>query len=302
MQVKAFYDSRTFTVTYIVHDPATNDAVIIDPVLDYDPAASKVWAESVEQVIDYVRAEKLNVHYILETHAHADHLSGSQLLKRAFPQAKIAVGERITVVQQTFKTIFNLTEDFATDGSQFDRLLKDGEIVAAGSLKLEVIFTPGHTPACATYKIEDAIFTGDAIFMPDGGTGRCDFPAGSAKDLYQSISSKLYALPDSTRVFVGHDYQPGGREVKWETTIGDEKQNNIQLKATTSEDEFIQFRAARDKTLAAPKLLFQSVQVNIDAGKMPKPSEDKKRYLKIPLNVSNLPAELRCEDIKETSV
>jgi len=302
MQVKAFYDSRTFTVTYIVHDPATNDAVIIDPVLDYDPAASKVWAESVEQVIDYVRAEKLNVHYILETHAHADHLSGSQLLKRAFPQAKIAVGERITVVQQTFKTVFNLAEDFATDGSQFDRLLKDGEIVDAGSLKLEVIFTPGHTPACATYKIEDAIFTGDAIFMPDGGTGRCDFPAGSAKDLYQSISSKLYALPDSTRVFVGHDYQPGGREVKWETTIGDEKQNNIQLKATTSEDEFIQFRAARDKTLAAPKLLLQSVQVNIDAGKMPKPSEDKKRYLKIPINVSNLPAELRCEDIKETSV
>jgi|APFre7841882724_1041349.scaffolds.fasta_scaffold06257_2 glyoxylase-like metal-dependent hydrolase (beta-lactamase superfamily II) len=302
MQVKAFFDSRTFTLTYVVRDPATNDAIIIDPVLDYDPAASKVWAESVEQVIDYVRAEKLNVHYILETHAHADHLSGSQLLKRAFPQAKIAVGERITVVQQTFKTIFNLTEDFATDGSQFDRLLKDGEILDAGSLKLEVIFTPGHTPACATYKIEDAIFTGDAIFMPDGGTGRCDFPAGSAKDLYHSISSKLYALPDSTRVFVGHDYQPGGREVKWETTIGDEKQNNIQLKATTSEDEFIQFRAARDKTLAAPKLLFQSVQVNIDAGKMPKPSEDKKRYLKIPINVFNLPAELRCEDIKETTV
>lgn len=302
MQVKAFFDSRTFTVTYIVHDPATNDAVIIDPVLDYDPAASKVWAESVEQVIEYVRAEKLNVHYILETHAHADHLSGSQLLKRAFPQAKIAVGERITVVQQTFKTIFNLTEDFATDGSQFDRLLKDGEIVDAGSLKLEVIFTPGHTPACATYKIEDAIFTGDVIFMPDGGTGRCDFPAGSAKDLYHSISRKLYALPDSTRVFVGHDYQPGGREVKWETTIGDEKQNNIQLKATTSEDEFIQFRAARDKTLAAPKLLFQSVQVNIDAGKMPKPNEDKKRYLKIPINVFNLPAALRCEDIKETTV
>jgi glyoxylase-like metal-dependent hydrolase (beta-lactamase superfamily II) len=302
MQVKAFFDSRTFTVTYIVHDPATNDAVIIDPVLDYDPAASKVWAESVEQVIEYVRAEKLNVHYILETHAHAGHLSGSQLLKRAFPQAKIAVGERITVVQQTFKTIFNLTEDFATDGSQFDRLLKDGEIVDAGSLKLAVIFTPGHTPACATYKIEDAIFTGDAIFMPDGGTGRCDFPAGSAKDLYHSISRKLYALPDSTRVFVGHDYQPGGREVKWETTIGDEKENNIQLKATTSEDEFIQFRAARDKTLAAPKLLFQSVQVNIDAGKMPKPNEDKKRYLKIPINVFNLPAALRCEDIKETTV
>jgi glyoxylase-like metal-dependent hydrolase (beta-lactamase superfamily II) len=302
MQITPFYDARTFTVSYVVHDPASKDAIIIDPVLDYDPASSKVWSESVEQIIQFVRGHGLNVHYILETHAHADHLSGSQLLKRAFPQAKIAIGERITVVQQTFKTVFDLTEDFPTDGSQFDRLLKDGETVEAGSLRVEVIFTPGHTPACATYKIDDAIFTGDAIFMPDGGTGRCDFPAGSAKDLYHSITRKLYALPDSTRVFVGHDYQPGGREVAWETTIGDEKRNNIQLKATTSEEEFIQFRTARDKTLAAPKLLFQSVQVNIDAGKMPTPNEDKKRYLKIPINVFNLPAELRCEDIKEAAV
>ena len=302
MQIKPFYDARTSTVSYVVHDPASRDAVIIDPVLDYDPAASKVWAESVEQIIEFVRGQNLNVHYILETHAHADHLSGSQLLRRAFPQAKIAIGERITVVQQTFKTIFDLTADFPTDGSQFDRLLKDGETVAAGSLRVEVIFTPGHTPACATYKIGNAIFTGDAIFMPDGGTGRCDFPAGSAKDLYRSITEKLYSLPDSTRVFVGHDYQPGGREVAWETTIGDEKRNNIQLKATTSEEEFIQFRSARDKTLAAPKLLFQSVQVNIDAGKMPKPNEDKKRYLKIPVNIFNLPAELTCENIKEASL
>jgi glyoxylase-like metal-dependent hydrolase (beta-lactamase superfamily II) len=302
MQIKPFYDARTFTVSYVVHDPATKDAVIIDPVLDYDPASSKVWAESVEQIIEYARSEHLNIHYILETHAHADHLSGSQLLKRAFPQAKIAIGEGITIVQQTFKTVFDLTEAFPTDGSQFDRLFKDGETAHAGSLKLEVIFTPGHTPACATYKIDDAIFTGDAIFMPDGGTGRCDFPAGSAKNLYHSVTQKLYSLPDSTRVFVGHDYQPGGREVAWETTIGDEKRNNIQLKSTTSEEEFIQFRSARDKTLAAPKLLFQSVQVNIDAGKMPAPNEDKKRYLKIPINVFNLPAELRCEDIKEATV
>lgn len=302
MQIKAFYDARTFTVSYVVHDEATKDAIIIDPVLDYDPAASKVWAESVEQIIEFVRSQQLNVHYILETHAHADHLSGSQLLKRAFPQAKIAVGEGITIVQQTFKTIFDLTGDFPTDGSQFDHLFKDGETVEAGSIKLEVIFTPGHTPACATYKIGDAIFTGDAIFMPDGGTGRCDFPAGSAKNLYHSITSKLYTLPDDTRVFVGHDYQPGGREVMWETTIGTQKRENIQLKATTSEDEFIQFRTARDKTLAAPKLLFQSVQVNIDAGKMPQPTEDKKRYLKIPINVFNLPAELRCKDIQETKV
>jgi glyoxylase-like metal-dependent hydrolase (beta-lactamase superfamily II) len=302
MQIKPFYDARTFTVSYVVYDAASKDAVIIDPVLDYDPASSKVWSESVEQIIDFVRNQNLSIQYILETHAHADHLSGSQLLKRAFPGARIAIGEGITVVQQTFKTIFDLTEDFPTDGSQFDRLFKDGEVVEAGSLRIEVIFTPGHTPACATYKIGDAIFTGDAIFMPDGGTGRCDFPAGSAKNLYNSITQKLYTLPDATRVFVGHDYQPGGREVAWETTIGEQKRNNIQLKATTSEEEFIQFRSARDKTLAAPKLLFQSVQVNIDAGKMPKPTEDRKRYLKIPINVFNLPAELRCQDIRESTV
>lgn len=302
MQIKPFYDARTFTVSYVVFDESSKDAVIIDPVLDYDPAASKVWAESVEEIIDFARTQNLNIHYILETHAHADHLSGSQLLKRAFPGAKIAIGERITVVQQTFKTVFDLTADFPTDGSQFDRLFKDGETVNAGSIQIEVIFTPGHTPACATYKIGDAIFTGDTIFMPDGGTGRCDFPAGSASDLYHSITKKLYTLPDATRVFVGHDYQPGGREIAWETTIADEKNNNIQLKATTSEDEFVQFRAARDKTLAAPKLLFQSVQVNIDAGKMPTPNEDKKRYLKIPINVFNLPADLRCKDIEEKTV
>lgn len=302
MQIKPFYDERTFTVSYVVFDESSKDAVIIDPVLDYDPAASKVWAESVEEIIDFARTQNLNIHYILETHAHADHLSGSQLLKRAFPGAKIAIGERITVVQQTFKTVFDLTADFPTDGSQFDRLFKDGETVNAGSIQIEVIFTPGHTPACATYKIGDAIFTGDTIFMPDGGTGRCDFPAGSASDLYHSITKKLYTLPDATRVFVGHDYQPGGREIAWETTIADEKNNNIQLKATTSEDEFVQFRAARDKTLAAPKLLFQSVQVNIDAGKMPTPNEDKKRYLKIPINVFNLPADLRCKDIEEKTV
>lgn len=302
MHIQPFYDPRTFTLTYVVHDEASCDAIVIDPVMDYDPASSKVWAESVEKVIEYIKAEKLNLHYILETHAHADHLSGSQLLKRAFKQAKIAIGERITVVQQTFKTIFDLSEDFPTDGRQFDRLLKDGEVLEAGTIPVETLFTPGHTPACATYRIGDAVFTGDAIFMPDGGTGRCDFPAGSAKDLYQSITKKLYTLPDTTRVFVGHDYQPNGREVAWETTIGDEKRDNIQLKATTREEEFIAFRAARDKSLAAPKLLFQSVQVNIDAGKMPSANEDQRRYLKIPVNIFNLPTELRCEDIRETTV
>jgi glyoxylase-like metal-dependent hydrolase (beta-lactamase superfamily II) len=293
MENKAFYDARTFTVTYVVYDAATKDAVIIDPVLDYDPAASKVWTESVDQVIDFIKNQNLNPHYILETHAHADHLSSSQLLKKRFPQAKIAMGERITVVQETFKNVFAMPKEFATDGSQFDQLLKDGETVNAGSLKIEVLFTPGHTPACATYKIGNSVFVGDAIFMPDMGTGRCDFPAGSATNLYQSIAKKLYALPDETRVFVGHDYQPGGREVAFETTIGDEKRNNIQLKAATTEQEFVQFRSARDKELAAPKLLFPSVQVNIDAGKLPQPNADGKRHLRIPVNVSNLPAELQ---------
>jgi glyoxylase-like metal-dependent hydrolase (beta-lactamase superfamily II) len=293
MDIKAFYDARTFTMTYVVYDAGTRDAVIIDPVLDYDPAASKVWTESVDQVVEFARGLNLNVHYILETHAHADHLSGSQLLKKTYPQAKVAIGERITVVQETFKKVFDLPDDFPTDGRQFDRLLKEGEVVAAGLLKIEVMFTPGHTPACASYKIGDAVFVGDAIFMPDMGTGRCDFPAGSATNLYNSITHKFYTLPDATRLFVGHDYQPGGRELAWETTVGAEKQNNIQLKASTSEAEFVQFRAARDKQLAAPKLLFQSVQVNIDAGRMPKPNSERKRFLTMPLNVSSLPADMQ---------
>lgn len=293
MEIKAFYDARTFTMTYVVYEAATRDAVIIDPVLDYDPAPSKVWTESVDQLVSFVREEKLNVHYLLETHAHADHLSGSQLLKRYFPQARVAIGQRITVVQETFKKVFELPEDFATDGRQFDVLLRDGETLEAGALKIEVLFTPGHTPACASYKIGDAVFTGDAIFMPDMGTGRCDFPAGSATNLYNSITGKLYSLPDETRVFVGHDYQPGGRALAYETTIGEQKRANIQLKGETSEAEFVKFRTARDQQLAAPKLLLQSVQMNIDAGRLPPPNATGKRYLKIPVNVFNLPEDMR---------
>jgi glyoxylase-like metal-dependent hydrolase (beta-lactamase superfamily II) len=293
MEIKAFYDARTFTMTYVVYDAATYDAVIIDPVLDYDPAPSKVWTESVDQLVAFAQEQKLNVHYIMETHAHADHLSGSQLLKKHFPSAKVAIGQHITVVQETFKKVFDLPEDFATDGRQFDVLLKDGETLSAGALKIEVLFTPGHTPACASYKIGDAVFTGDAIFMPDMGTGRCDFPAGSATNLYNSITSKLYSLPNETRVFVGHDYQPGGRELAFETTIGEQKRANIQLKGETSEAEFVQFRSARDQQLAAPKLLLQSVQVNIDAGQLPPPNAASKRFLKIPINVFNLPEDMR---------
>jgi glyoxylase-like metal-dependent hydrolase (beta-lactamase superfamily II) len=282
-RIEAFYDARTYTLTYVVWDPETGDAVVIDPVLDYDPAPSRTWTESVDEVSSFIREHELTLRYALETHAHADHLSGSQLLKRRF-DARVAIGERITLVQETFKPIFDLGESFPTDGSQFDRLLKDGEILDAGSLRVETLFTPGHTPACVTYEVGDALFTGDALFMDDYGTGRCDFPKGSAEALYESLS-KLYAFPDETRVFVGHDYQPNGREVKWETTIGRSKANNPQMRADTTKDEFVRFRTERDKTLSAPRLLLPSVQVNVDAGRLPKPHANGNRYLNTPLNV-----------------
>ena len=284
MEIKTFYDKRTFTLTYVVFDPSSKDAVVIDPVLDYDAASSKTWTESVDAVIQFVNDEKLRVHYVLETHAHADHLSGAQRFKDACPNLKLGIGARITEVQKVFKKVFDLPEDFATDGRQFDVLMKDNEKTQAGTLTIETIFTPGHTPACATYKIDDAIFTGDAIFMPDGGTGRCDFPGGSATDLYASITKRIFALPDETRMFVGHDYQPGGRELAYETSVGAQKKGNIALNGATTEADFVSFREKRDATLNAPKLLFQSVQVNVDAGRLPSPHGNEIRYLKIPIN------------------
>jgi glyoxylase-like metal-dependent hydrolase (beta-lactamase superfamily II) len=284
-KIKAFFDGRTSTLTYVVLDPETRDAVVIDPVLDYEPGASKTFTESVDQVIAYLEQQGLKLHYILETHAHADHLSGSQMIKEAFPGAEVAIGARITKVQEVFKGVFDLPDDFPTDGSQFDRLLKDGETVEAGSLSFSVIYTPGHTPACASYRFGDAVFTGDALFMPDQGTGRCDFPGGSASDLYRSIRERLYALPDETRVFVGHDYQPGGRKVAFESTIGEQKKSNIVLDGQRTQQDFVSFREKRDASLSAPRLLFQSVQINVDAGRMPEPHQNERRYLRIPLNV-----------------
>jgi glyoxylase-like metal-dependent hydrolase (beta-lactamase superfamily II) len=214
--VEPFFDRATFTLTFVVADLATKDAVVIDPVLDFDPASGTTSTTAVDQVSAYLRANGLRLHYVLETHAHADHLSASQLLRRRF-EAQVAIGARIREVQETFKGLFDLADGFATDGSQFDRLLVDGETLRAGALAIDVIATPGHTPACVSFRIGDAVFTGDALFTEDYGTGRCDFPRGSAADLYDSIQ-KLYQLPDATRVFVGHDYQPGGREVRWQTT------------------------------------------------------------------------------------
>ncbi len=282
-EIEPFYDPRTYTLTFVVWDPKTKDAVVIDPVLDYDPNASKTWTESVDAVTQFVRDQGLRLHFVLETHAHADHLSGSQLLEKRF-DARVVIGTKIELVQKTFAPVFDLGPDFATDGSQFDLLLNDGQVLDAGSLRIEAIETPGHTPACLTFRIDDAIFTGDALFMDDYGTGRCDFPRGCAEDLYDSIQ-KLYRLPDETRVFVGHDYQPGGREVAWETTIGKSKANNPQLDATTTKEEFVRFRKERDASLAAPRLLLPSVQVNVDAGRLPDTSANGNRYLKIPIDL-----------------
>lgn len=283
VHVKEFFDKNTWTLTYVVWDPETRDAIVIDPVLDYDPASSKTSEESAKAVIDFLKSNNLQLHFILETHAHADHLSGSQIIKKAFPDAPIAIGEKITTVQEIFKGIFGLPADFKTDGSQFDRLLSEGEQFSAGSIQIKTLFTPGHTPACASYYIHGNIFVGDALFMPDYGTGRCDFPAGSAQDLYHSIQDKIYELPEDTKVYTGHDYLPNGRPLKFMATIAEEKKNNIQLKAETSMEDFVRFRTERDKTLAAPKLLLPSVQVNIDAGHLPARDKNGKRYLKIPI-------------------
>lgn len=284
MEINAFFDERTSTLTYVVWDSETRDSIVIDPVMDYEPAGSTTWTESVDRIISFLNLNKLKLHYVLETHAHADHLSGSQLLKQACPNVKTAVGRRITEVQATFKTIFGLPDEFPTDGRQFDLLLDDGSTLRAGSLTIETVFTPGHTPACATYKIGDALFTGDALFMPDSGAGRCDFPGGSAADLYESVTERIYDFPDATRLYVGHDYQPKGRALAYQTTVGEQKANNVALRASTSKDEFVEFRTNRDEQLPAPKLLFQSVQVNVDAGRMPAP-QGEIRYLRIPLNI-----------------
>jgi glyoxylase-like metal-dependent hydrolase (beta-lactamase superfamily II) len=284
MEIKAFFDPATFTLTYVVYDPDTRDAIILDPVLDYEPGASQTSTASADQVSKFVEQADLRVHLVLETHAHADHLSSAQILKRRH-ESSVGIGDKIGVVQETFKKFFDLPESFATDGRQFDRLLKDGELVEAGSLRIRAIATPGHTPACMSYQVGDAVFTGDALFLEDYGVGRCDFPGGSAEALYHSVHDRLYSLPDETRVFVGHDYLPNGRELRYETTIGRSKRENVQLRIETTKDEFVALRKSRDATLASPRLLFPSVQVNVNAGVLPSPHENGKRYLQVPINV-----------------
>lgn len=287
-EFKSFFDKRSSTITFVVFDPETKDAVIIDPVLDYEPKSSKAWTESVDAIVAFIKENKLNPIAILETHAHADHLSGSQMLKVAFPAIKLGIGARIKAVQKTFKMVFDLPEDFPTDGSQFDNLIEDNEVFQVGSITIKAISTPGHTPACMSFLIGNDLYVGDVIFMPDSGSGRCDFPGGSAKDMYESVMH-IYELPDTTRVLVGHDYQPGGREVAFETTIGEQKENNIAINASKSKEDFIAWREKRDQGLDAPQLIFQSIQVNVDAGSLPAPNENKKRFLKIPINAFRPP-------------
>lgn len=283
MKVEPHFDPQTWTMTYVVWDEATRDALIIDPVLNYDPIGVRVSEESIIRLMDELKRLNLNLKAVLETHAHADHLTGADRL-RELTGAPVVTGAKITQIQSFFKGVLGLPESFPADGRQFDHLLHDGETFQAGSITVQSIDTPGHTPACVTYRIGDMLFTGDALFMPDYGTGRCDFPSGSAALLWESVQ-KLYQLPDSTRVFVGHDYQPGGREIRWETTIGESKRQNIQLQGDTPKEKFVEFRTNRDKTLKLPNLIFQSIQVNIGAGKLPEKEANGLRYLRLPLNL-----------------
>ncbi len=282
MNTRAFFDPDTSSLTYVVWDPETRDAVVIDPVLDFERDTWRIVTHSVDAVSEFVREQSLRVRWVLDTHVHADHLSGMAVLKERFG-APTAIGAHITEVQAVFAGAYNLKE-LPVDGSQWDRLLADGQVLDAGSLKVEALHTPGHTPACVTYRIGDAVFVGDTLFMPDYGTGRCDFPKGSAEAMYDSIG-RLYKLPDATRVFVGHDYQPDGREVRWETTIGASKASNIQLSASTSRESYVAFRKERDKTLGPPALILQSLQVNIAAGVLPEPEDNGRRYLRMPLGL-----------------
>lgn len=282
--VTPFFHPASNTWSYLVADPATAVAAIVDPVLDFDPNSGRTATTSAQALLDAVRERHLDVRWLLETHAHADHFSAGHWLKSQLPQARLAIGEGIRTVQETFRPVFNLGEHFPVDGSQFDQLLRDGDRFAIGSVDTRVIAVPGHTSDSSAYLIGDALFTGDSLFMPDGGTARCDFPGGDAATLYRSIHRLFDELPDDTRAFVCHDYGPGGRAVACETTIGAQKRDNIHVRAGIDEASFVLTRTTRDATLAMPALLLPAVQVNIRAGALPEPEDNGVRYLKLPLD------------------
>ena len=281
-QVHGIFDPATWTVTYVVYEQPGSACAIIDSVLDYDPKSGRTSHASADKVIEFVKANNLQVEWILETHAHADHLSAAPYLK-AHLGGKTAIGDQITAVQGVFKGIFNLEPDFKQDGSQFDHLFKDGEVIQIGALTGHTMYVPGHTPACVAYQFGDAVFVGDTLFMPDVGTARCDFPGGDAKTLYAS-TRKILSLPPTTRLFMCHDYPPNGRAVKFETTVADQRANNIHVKDSISEAEFVEMRTKRDATLEMPVLILPAVQINIRAGDLPPKEDNGVAYVKIPLN------------------
>lgn len=281
-QVAGFFDQATNTVSYVVKDPTSNACAIIDPVMDFDYAAGRISFVSADLLISHIRLNDLQVEWLIETHAHADHLSAAPYLQAKLG-GRLGIGVDITLVQATFGKVFNEGTEFRRDGSQFDHLFRDGDSYNIGSLRAFTIATPGHTPACMTHVIGDAAFVGDTLFMPDGGTARADFPGGDARQLYRSIR-KILSLPPEMRVFVCHDYAPDGREVRWQTTVADERANNVHIRDGIIEDEFAALREARDRTLPMPKLILPSIQVNIRGGALPEPDASGKRFLKVPVN------------------
>ena len=281
--VHAFFDQATNTITYVVVEPEGQACAVIDSVLDFDQASGRTDTRSADAVVEFIRAQGLRLEWVLETHVHADHLSAAPYLQERLG-GRIGIGERITAVQETFGKIFNEGTRFQRDGSQFDQLFREGDVFMIGQLRGEVLHTPGHTPACLTYVIGDAGFVGDTLFMPDFGTARCDFPGGSADVMFDSVQ-KILALPDETRIFVGHDYKAPGRDVfAWETTVGAQKALNIHVGAGKSREEFVALREKRDATLAMPRLIVPSLQVNMRAGQMPEPEDNGVSYLKVPIN------------------
>jgi len=280
-QIQVFFDEDSNTFTYLVSDPATKSTAIIDPVLDFSQASGRTQTDSAEQLVEYIDVHDLKIKWILETHAHADHLSSAQWLKEKY-QVPVCIGKNITQVQDVFNSLFNLGESGGKE-SDFNQLLSDGDKLPLGNLSIEVMHTPGHTPACICYKINDSVFVGDTMFMPDYGTARCDFPGGDASALYDSIQ-KILSLPDETQLYMCHDYMPNGREALWQTTVAEQKAHNIHIKDGISRETFIQKRTTRDATLTAPRLILPSIQINIRAGKLPEKESNGSAYLKLPLN------------------
>lgn len=281
--IKAFFDAATNTISYVVRDPQGTACAIVDSVLDFDHASGRTDTKSADAIVAYIQSENLQLQWVLETHVHADHLSAAPYLQEKLG-GEIGIGDQITAVQNTFGNVFNEGTEFQRDGSQFDQLFGDNDSFHIGQMRADVMHTPGHTPACMTYVIGDAAFVGDTLFMPDFGTARCDFPGGSALDLYQSIQ-RILSLPDQTRIFVGHDYKaPGREEFAWETTVAAQKARNVHIGQNCDAEKFVQMRQARDATLGMPKLILPSLQVNMRAGHMPEPDEQGDVMLKLPIN------------------